>query len=258
MLFQNLNLSHNLKKEDIWVNRRIGITGATGSLGKELSKAFRSKGSYVIGLTHSEIPHESELTEESPNKWIKWNCGKEKELEDIFKTLDLLVLNHGINPGGNLETEGLNKALEINALSYWRLIEIFERVSLNEKNKSSIKELWVNTSEAEIQPAFSPSYEISKRLIGQLVSFRYSSLTIFERKKFKLKKLILGPFRSKLNPIGLMNPSLVADKIINKSTNLSRIIIVSPNPLTYIFMPLTEYIRELYFYLFKGNLKTKN
>ena len=49
-----------------------------------------------------------------------------------------------------------------------------------ETNKNSFtypREIWVNTSEAEIQPAFSPAYEISKRLIGQLVSFKYSSLT---------------------------------------------------------------------------------
>ena len=252
MLFQNLNIHNKQKNKPIWENRRVGITGASGSLGKELSKTFRSKGAYVIGLTHREPPYKTDLIEESPNKWIKWTCGKEKELENIFKSLDLLVLNHGINPGGNLEPEGLNKALEINALSYWRLIEIFEKISLTQQNKFSFKELWVNTSEAEIQPAFSPSYEISKRLIGQLVSFRYSSLTKNQREKFRLKKLILGPFKSELNPIGLMNPSLVADKIINKSSNLSRIIIVSPNPITYILFPLIEYARELYFNLFKA------
>ncbi len=252
MLFRNPNLFDKHNKQTFWSDKRIGITGASGSLGKELAKSFRAEGSYVIGFTHKELGHQINEDKESPNKWIQWECGNEKKLEDILATLDLLILNHGINPGGNLETDGLNKALEINALSYWRLIEIFEKISLDKKNKSSIKEIWVNTSEAEIQPAFSPSYEISKRLIGQLVSFKYSSLTQEERKRFKLKKIVLGPFRSKLNPIGIMKANLVANKIINNSKNCSKLIIVSPNPITYINMPLAEYAREVYFSFFKA------
>ncbi len=251
MSLQGLDMFQKNIQKNIWENRRIGITGASGTLGKELSKAFRSKGSYVVGLTHRETPHRAQQSNETPNKWVQWNCGKEKELETILTSLDLLVLNHGINPGGNLNTEGLNKALEINALSYWRLIEIFEKISLAKGENHSIKELWVNTSEAEIQPAFSPSYEISKRLIGQMVSFKYSSLTKDQRKNFIVKKLILGPFRSKLNPIGIMKPSLVADKIITNSSKSSKTIIVTPNPITYILMPITEYLRELYFNFFK-------
>ena len=34
--------------------KTIGITGASGALGKELTKMFRNKGHKVIGFTHSK------------------------------------------------------------------------------------------------------------------------------------------------------------------------------------------------------------
>ena len=52
--------------------KTIGITGASGALGKELTKLFRQKGYKVIGFTHSKTNYEINL--ESPNEWIKWEC----------------------------------------------------------------------------------------------------------------------------------------------------------------------------------------
>ena len=49
--------------------KTVGITGASGSLGKELTKLFRQKGFKVIGFTHSK--KDSEINLESPNEWIK-------------------------------------------------------------------------------------------------------------------------------------------------------------------------------------------
>ena len=49
--------------------KTIGITGASGALGKELTKLFRQKGYKVIGFTHSKNNYEINL--ESPNEWIK-------------------------------------------------------------------------------------------------------------------------------------------------------------------------------------------
>ena len=46
--------------------KSIGITGASGALGKELTKLFRQKGYKVIGFTHSKT--ESEINLESPNE----------------------------------------------------------------------------------------------------------------------------------------------------------------------------------------------
>ena len=57
----------------------VGITGASGALGKELTKLFSQKGNKVIGFTHSKIDDEINL--ESPNKWVNWECGKEASLK---------------------------------------------------------------------------------------------------------------------------------------------------------------------------------
>ncbi|KGG16482.1 MULTISPECIES: SDR family oxidoreductase [unclassified Prochlorococcus] len=237
--------------KSIWKNRRIGITGASGSLGMALSTELRSKGSFVIGLTHGSTTQTFDSAK-GPNKWIQWECGEERKLEEVFKGLDVLILNHGINPGGNLDLDGLNKAIEVNALSNWRLIEYFEKALSSQTIDSTAREIWINTSEAEIQPALSPSYEISKRLIGQLVSFKNNSLTNKQKKRLIIRKIILGPFKSQLNPIGIMNANTVAGQIIQKATSISnRLIIISPNPLTYLIMPMVELLRSLYFQLFK-------
>ncbi len=251
MSLNNQEVFTGKRIKPVWQGRRIGITGASGSLGLALSKILRDKGSFVIGLTHKTLTGKEDC-KEGPNQWIQWDCGEEKKLSKILKSLDVLVLNHGINPGANLDIDGLNMAIEVNALSNWRLINCFEELAYQLKDTSYPKEVWVNTSEAEIQPALSPSYEISKRLIGQLVSFKQSSLSKERKSKLIIKKLVLGPFKSNLNPIGIMNPKSVADKIINKSLSNSTLIIITPNPITYCLMPLTEIIRSLYFRLFKG------
>ncbi len=239
------------KPKSIWEGRRVGITGASGSLGLALSKVLREKGSFVIGFTHKEISNQ-EICKGSPNQWVQWKCGEETKLNETLKSLDVLVLNHGINPGANLEIDGLNKAIEVNALSNWRLLLCFEEITNYLTDTSYPKEIWVNTSEAEIQPAFSPSYEISKRLIGELVSFKQCSLKSKDKSKLKIRKIILGPFKSKLNPIGLMNPNSVAVRIIKMAQSNSSLIIITPNPITYFLMPLTEFLRSLYFQLFKN------
>ncbi len=70
------------------------------------------------------------------------------------------------------------------------------------------KEVWVNTSEAEVNPAFSPLYELSKRAIGHLITLRRLDSPIV------LRKLILGPFRSDLNPYGVMSARWVARQVV--------------------------------------------
>ena len=52
-----------------WKDCRIGITGAKGSLGKALIEKLRSKGAFVIGLTHGPIPITNAL-EKGPNEWV--------------------------------------------------------------------------------------------------------------------------------------------------------------------------------------------
>jgi len=223
-------------------DKTIGITGASGALGKELTKLFRQKGYKVIGFTHRKT--DSEVNLESPNEWIKWECGKESKLIDHLKKIDILILNHGIY---NLSRENSNyeNSLEINALSKFKILNLFENIAL--KNESLIKkEIWINTSEAEILPALNPSYEISKSLIGQLVSFKKNLLDKETKKKLIIKKIILGPFKSELNPIGLMSPKFVSSRIYDLANSKSYLIIISPNPLSYILFPMKEFFNFLY------------
>ena len=226
-----------MKKE-----KTVGITGASGALGRELTKLFRQKGYKVIGFTHSKT--NSAVNLESPNEWIRWECGKESTLKKHLKKIDILILNHGIY---NLSRKNSNyeNSIEVNALSNFKFLNLFEDIALT--NKSSIKrEIWINTSEAEILPALNPSYEISKSLIGQLVSFKKNLQEKDTKKKLTIKKIILGPFKSELNPIGIMSPKFVSEKIYDLANSKNYLIIISPNPLTYLLFPLKEFFNFLY------------
>ena len=232
--------------------KTVGITGASGALGKELTKLFRQKGYKVIGFTHSK--NDSEVNLESPNEWVSWECGKESTLKKHLKKIDILILNHGIY---NLSRENTNyeNSIEINALSKFKFLNLFEDISRT--NESLIKkEIWINTSEAEIFPALNPSYEISKSLIGKLVSFKKNLLNKDTKKKLIIKKIILGPFKSELNPIGIMSPKFVSKRIYDLANSKSYLIIISPNPLTYLLFPLKEFFNFLYcqiIYKYKSN-----
>ena len=222
--------------------KTVGITGASGALGKELTKLFRKKGYKVIGFTHSKT--DSEVNLESPNEWIKWECGKESTIKKHLKKIDILILNHGIY---NLSRENNNyeNSIEINALSKFKFLNLFEDIALT-SDSSIKKDICINTSEAEILPALNPSYEISKSLIGKLVSFKKNLLNKDTKKKLIIKKIILGPFKSELNPIGIMSPKFVSKKIYDLANSNDYLIIITPNPLTYLLFPLKEFLNFLY------------
>ena len=227
--------------------KTIGITGASGALGKALTKIFRKKGYKVIGFTHGKNNHA--VNNESPNEWIEWQCGKEFLIKEHLKEIDILILNHGIYDISK-KNSNFENSIEVNALSKFKFISLFEAIAIK-NNSPVVKEIWINTSEAEILPALNPSYEISKSLIGQLVSFKKNLLANDVKKKLKIKKIILGPFKSELNPIGIMSPEFVSNKIYNFANLNIFLIIVSPNPLSYILFP----IKELYFFLYCEFLK---
>ena len=231
-----------------WGDYSIGITGANGSLGRSLTKELREKGSNVIGFTHSKV---SNPINHGPNTWVQWRCGEEDSLNEVLSKVNILIINHGVNLKGQQTAKAINDSIEINALSSWRLIWNFEKIS-RQKPLSHPREIWVNTSEAEIQPALSPTYEISKRLIGQIVSMRWNDLEKDETSSLIIRKLVLGPFRSNLNPIGIMSSDNVAKEVIKKAERNIRLIIVTPNPFTYIFMPITELKRNFYSNAVKG------
>ncbi|MGB8700818.1 MAG: sterol desaturase, partial [Thermosynechococcaceae cyanobacterium] len=65
-----------------------------------------------------------------------------------------------------------------------------------------------------------------------------------------IRKLVLGPFRSQLNPYGPMSARWVARGIIALAKRDFRDIIITINPLTYLFFPLKEIAKSFYFRLF--------
>jgi len=239
-------MKKNLSEDSRFKGLKIAITGANGALGRSLIEALKERGAYVIGLTHAK-KNNSNSNKNIADEWIIWSCGKEELLSSCLANVDILILNHGFNPKGMIDSNEINKAVEINSLSHWRLIEMFEDLALsNNANHYNSKEVWVNTSEAEIQIAFSPVYEITKRLIGELVSLKKSKLLMEKRNYFIIKKIILGPFKSQLNLQGIMKPEFVARKILKKAEKEDYLIIVSPNPITYLLMPIVESIRIFY------------
>ncbi|NES84824.1 MAG: bifunctional sterol desaturase/short chain dehydrogenase [Moorea sp. SIO2B7] len=230
--------------------KRIAITGASGSLGRSLLKHLNSKGAKLIALTSSEQTINIEANgEELFIKTITWQVGKESELATELAKVDILILNHGINVHGERSGEAISRSYEVNTFSSWKLLELF--FSTVRTNEDIVKkEVWVNTSEAEVNPAFSPLYELSKRTLGDLVTLRRIDAPCVVR------KLILGPFKSNLNPIGVMSADWVAKQIVNLAQRDMRNIIVTINPLTFVAFPIKEFLVSTYFKLFShDNIK---
>ena len=224
--------------------KTIAVTGASGTLGRSLLQHLHSRGAKVIALTsNTQTLTFSRDGESLPIKTITWQVGKESELAAHLESVDILILNHGINVHGARTAEAIAQSYEINTFSTWRLLELFfTTVRTNED--VATKEVWVNTSEAEVSPAFSPLYELTKRALGDLVTLRRLDAPCVVR------KLILGPFKSNLNPIGVMSADKVAKQVVNLATRDVRNIIVTINPLTFLAYPIKEFCVATYFKLF--------
>lgn len=225
----------------------MAITGARGALGQALIRRWHSRGAHLIALTHRRAggdgPPLQVLDGQGqpiPLRQVVWEAGKEEELGPLLAEVDLLVLNHGINQPQRRDRDALTLALEVNALSHWRLLELFAQLTAPRERPG---EVWVNTSEAEIQAALSPLYEISKRLLGQILSLRALDLA---SPTLRLRRLVLGPFRSELNPYGVMSADWVAGEILRQADWNCGLILVTINPLTYVGMPLASLGRWAY------------
>jgi monoglucosyldiacylglycerol epimerase len=227
----------------------VAITGASGALGTALLRQWHRQGARLIGLSCG--PRDLQLRDSSgaliPLQDVSWCVGQEEQLRPLLEQVDVLVLNHGVNVYGDRSAAATERSLEVNALSSWRLLELFAAV-VAERSASGRPqaEVWLNTSEAEIQPALSPLYELSKRLLGQLVSLRALDLA---SPQLRIRRLVLGPFRSALNPVGVMGADFVAGQILAQARLGLNLIIVTPNPLTYLLMPLATLSRWAYFKL---------
>ncbi|MEM7724922.1 MAG: bifunctional sterol desaturase/short chain dehydrogenase [Cyanobacteria bacterium P01_A01_bin.45] len=224
--------------------KKIAVTGASGTLGRSLLKELYLAGARVTALSSKSDPVNLIVnSEEISIKTIAWQTGEEENLTELFRKIDILILNHGINVHGDRTAEAISKSYEVNTFSSWRLMELF--LSSVRTNKDiATKEVWVNTSEAEVLPAVSPLYELSKRTLGDLVTLRRLDSPCVVR------KLILGPFKSNLNPIGIMSSDRVAKQIVALAKRDFRNIIVTINPLTYLLIPIKEFFTSIYFRFF--------
>lgn len=216
----------------------IGVTGASGSLGSALIEQLMQQGAKVIAITTSENPQF-----ETGVEVLVWKTGAEYELGDRLKSVDILIINHGINVHGDRTPAAIQKSFAVNTFSAWNLAELF-LTTVQKSEHKAIKELWINTSEAEVGPAFSPLYELSKRTLGDLITLRRLDSPCI------IRKLILGPFKSNLNPIGVMSSKFVARAIVALAKRDFRNIVITINPLTYVAFPVKELLTSIYFRLF--------
>ena len=221
---------------------RCGVTGAGGSLGRALLWELHQQGAIPVALRHSADSLVLERDGQSlAVETLSWQVGQEEQLREVLADLDLLVINHGINRLGARDAAATSETLAVNLLSPLRLLNLFLASEPRAGATDGSREVWVNTSEAEVNPALSPLYEISKRALGQLLSLRRLDANC------RVRRLVLGPFRSDLNPYGVMRAEGVARSVIHQALAGRELIIVTPNPLTWVLMPLTCWGRELYY-----------
>ncbi|MBE9137597.1 bifunctional sterol desaturase/short chain dehydrogenase [Nodosilinea sp. LEGE 07088] len=218
--------------------KTVAVTGASGTMGRALLQELARQKARPIALTTS-----SQATFDDGIACWQWQPGAEADLQEALKKVDILILNHGVNVHGERTPSAIQTSLEANALSGWRLMEVFFS-TVETSSQRAMKEVWVNTSEAEVNPAFSPLYELSKRLMGDVVNLRRLDAPCVVR------KVILGPFKSNLNPVGVMSASWVAWAVLALAKRNVRNIIVTINPLTYVLFPLKELGQNIYFKLF--------
>lgn len=216
----------------------VAITGASGTLGQALIEELLLQGAKVVALTtatDAQFKPEVEV--------LQWQLGAEADLMARLKKVDILVINHGINVYGDRSHSAIQKIYQVNAFSALNLAELFLQ-TVTQSSHKAIKEVWINTSEAEVNPAFSPLYELSKRTLGDLITLRRLDAPCV------IRKLILGPFKSQLNPYGVMSARWVARAVVALAKRDFRNIIVTINPITYIAFPIKEFFQSLYFRLF--------
>jgi hypothetical protein len=216
----------------------VAITGASGTLGRALIEELSIRGAKIIAIT-------TNLTTTFPEgvTVLGWQLGAEAELLPHLAGVDILIVNHGINVYGDRSFSAISRSFEVNTFSILRLTELFFSTVTTAGDRST-KELWINTSEAEVNPALSPLYELSKRTLGDSMTLlRLDAPCI-------VRKLILGPFKSQLNPYGVMSAPWVARVIVFLAQRDARNIIVTINPLTYLLFPIRESFQSLYFRLF--------
>ncbi|MBE9008081.1 bifunctional sterol desaturase/short chain dehydrogenase [Fortiea sp. LEGE XX443] len=219
--------------------KTIGITGASGTLGQALTAELLKRHAKVFALTTNP----EKLVTQPGVMVLPWQLGNEAELRDTLTKVDILIINHGVNVYGDRTPHAINSSYEVNTFSALRLMDVFLTTVTGPQDKAT-KEIWVNTSEAEVSPALSPLYELSKRTLGNIVTLKRLEGHCI------IRKLILGPFKSQLNPYGVMSAPQVARVILFLAVRDFRNIVVTINPLTYLLFPIKEASTWLYYRVF--------
>ncbi|KZL50421.1 sterol desaturase [Nodularia spumigena CENA596] len=224
--------------------KTVALTGASGSLGQALAAELLKHNAKVVALTTNP----EKLAPQTNFKVLSWELGNEAQLKDSLEKIDILIINHGINVYNSRTPDAIASSYQVNTFSALRLMDVFLTTVTGPQAKAT-KEIWVNTSEAEVSPALSPLYELSKRTLGNLVTLKRLDGTCV------IRKLILGPFKSQLNPYGVMSAQQVARGILFLARRDYRNIIVTINPLTYLFFPIKEASTWLYYRIFSKTAK---
>lgn len=211
-------------------------------MGQSLLKHLIEANAHVIALTSSQI---EPITLEVAGKLlaletISWQVGREQDLSKVLERTDVLVLNHGINVHHERTEQAVMKSFEVNTWSSYRLLELF-LLTVRTSEEIAKKEAWVVTSEAEVAPAQSPLYELSKRALSDLVTLRRLDAPCIVR------KVLLGGFRSKMSPTATLSDDWVAKQIINAVKRDIRNVIISYRPWIYIVHPVREFLVSSYF-----------
>ncbi|MBW4564604.1 MAG: bifunctional sterol desaturase/short chain dehydrogenase [Mojavia pulchra JT2-VF2] len=226
--------------------KTVALTGASGALGQALTAELLKHNAKVVALTTNP----EKLQGHDGITVVAWQLGNEAALKERLEKVDILIINHGVNVYSSRTSEAINSSYEINTFSALRLMDIFLTTVTGPQSKAT-KEIWVNTSEAEVSPALSPLYELSKRSLGDIVTLKRLDGDCI------IRKLILGPFKSQLNPYGVMSAQQVARAILFFARRDFRNIIVAINPLTYILFPLKETSTWLYYRIFSKKAKSE-
>jgi monoglucosyldiacylglycerol epimerase len=221
----------------------VAVTGAAGTLGQALIEELSQQGAKIIAITTKP-----DVEFDPAVKVISWQLGAESELLPQLRSVDILIINHGINVYTDRSASAIELSYEVNTFSALRLAELFFS-TVTGANDRATKELWINTSEAEVNPAFSPLYELSKRALGDLITLRRLDAPCI------IRKLVLGPFKSQLNPVGIMSARWIAWAIVALAKRDVRNIIVTINPLTYLIFPVKEFCQSSYFRVFSKGAK---
>jgi monoglucosyldiacylglycerol epimerase len=218
----------------------VAVTGASGALGQALISELSQQGAKIVAITTNPITVFPPGTNATV---LTWQLGAEAELLPQLRSVDILIINHGANVYSDRSAAAVEKSYQVNTFSALRLAELFLSTVTASSDRAT-KELWINTSEAEVNPAFSPLYELSKRALGDLVTLQRLDAPCI------IRKLVLGPFKSQLNPYGVMSARWVAWAIVSLAKRDVRNLIITINPLTYLIFPIKEFCQSTYFRLF--------